>query len=113
MDHLPEMGRRFSRKDDPSFVGVQVSMHVFLNTPDENPTLLTQYFKGDSLLGEKGTMIGWRPQNVGEWEKIKVDFVPEYRWKEIDSISCRLITGKNVIRFRELNIQFFEYDSLE
>ncbi|TSJ48175.1 hypothetical protein [Fluviicola chungangensis] len=113
MDNLPEMGRRFSRKDDLSFVGVQVSMHVFLNTPDENPTLLTQYFKGDSLLGERGTMIGWRPQNVGEWEKIKVDFVPEYRWKEIDSISCRLITGKNVIRFRELKIQFFEYDPLE
>lgn len=92
-----------------SYIGLQVSLDLYLNDPAEVVNVFAQYFKGDSLIGESDVLVSSRPQNTKNWELIKVDVTPNYRWKAIDSVQCSFLVGGKSTRFKDLQIRFFEY----
>lgn len=103
-----DFGKKMKVRDSNSFVGLQVSMDIFLNEPGENVNFVANYFKNDSVIGKSDVIVSSRPYKIKRWEHIEVDATPNHRWKEIDSVQCLFILGGKTTRFKNLKIQFFK-----
>lgn len=104
---------RLTKKIAPNtlngFLGVRIKMDINLLFPDENPVLSTQFFKNGVSLKTQETFVGAIPYKTLTWEEITIDVDPELKWQDVDSISSVFYRRKDVVDFRNLRMQLFEY----
>lgn len=96
-------------KDRESFVGLRITFKGYLNSEGENPFLKTEYFKDGSLIMDKEMNTGWRFDQIKTWENITVDFVPDRKWSEVDSIKCSFVMGEKALQFKNLQLWVFKF----
>ncbi|MDR0802930.1 hypothetical protein [Fluviicola sp.] len=106
---VPYAEKLMKVNDPESFVALRVTLKGSLDSPGENPYLMTEFFKSGSRIGQKDMMVGSRFDEVKMCQDISVDVIPGYRWKEVDSVKCSFVMGEKALKFKNLKLQFFQF----
>jgi hypothetical protein len=105
----PELIQKIESKDLAGFIGIRVSMNINLLFENENPVLSTKFFKNGIPIKTRDAFVGSVPYNALSWEKISIDIKPDLKWKEVDSMTCSFLMGKDIVEFKNLRLQLVEY----
>lgn len=101
-------GKIVKVKNPDLFIGLRVTLDGYLYSPEENPSLMTEYYKGGNWIGRKDMLVGPRFDQENKWEHIVVDVTPDFRWKDADSVKCSLLMGEKAMQFRNAKLQLFQ-----
>lgn len=106
---IAELTKRIKSNDLTGLIGIRVSMDINILFENENPVLSTKFFKNGIPIKTRDAFVGPVPYNAQSWETISIDIDPKLKWEDIDSVTCTFLSGKDIVEFKNLRLQFIEY----
>jgi hypothetical protein len=96
-------------RDPDQMAAATVSLHIKILSAGTTPSFKAFYYKGGVPIKQNEFYFGSKIPRVNEWCRVNLELYPELKWKDFDSLVCRVEEGNTFVQFKEISISTYSF----